>query len=658
MLRELPLLLVLFGCFLFWLEKQQRDELHSSNAELARLSAQMTVNAVEASMTDQQAHCVWERLEERLFLGSGAGARIVNARGEVLHSTDPEFDGHVFEISDPSCTLCHEGGSTETATRSLFQQQEDDTHTNLCAVSLTNSEECQVCHAGDGVKLGTVFVEVPLQSGERLISRTRNSLIAAGAVAYLLTLLITGFVTRRYIDRPLKYLLRGAREIGAGNLDSTVELPEKSELSILADAFNRSTRQLRESIQKVEYQRDDLRMLYFIADELGQSVEPEERRRRAVELVGTIFGSDCLLIAGHFHPESRVFHGTLTYRHAGSEITEVPFGEGQEVPDIPFYAPEAYRRWLDGELDGKLMIRDGTNVAYPLERRGRRLGLIMAPALKKSAFADGRPTAANPLVVKAFAKHLALALDLTELRREYVQQGRLAAVGAIVAGISHCLKNTLNGLRGGLYVVDRAMENDNAERLEQGWKVLTSSVRQIERLSLDMLYFSRAHQPKLVLTNPNLILQEVVDLLTESAADQGITVRAKLYEDIGKMYLDRLAIYRIVLNLATNAVDACVEAETGGDLVVVKSAVTDEALQISVEDNGVGMSELTQKRMYEQFFSTKLGRGTGLGLPVVKKVLEEQGGSLAVESTLGEGSIFTLSFPRKVEPEGPRRSGD
>jgi len=652
MLRELPLLLVLCVCILMWLDQQQRAELDAYDTELARLSAAVTVSAVEKAMTTQPsepsdpAHRVWNQLAEHLALDESVSIQIVDAQGVVVHSTDPHTEHQDYCITDTACTLCHEGGSEEATTKSLYHEGADDTRVRLYAASLGNAEECHTCHASDGVKLGTIYVEHPLQRTERFISRTRNGLIAAVVLAYLVSLLITGLVTRRYIDRPLKYLLRGAREIGAGNLDSTVELPERSELSVLADAFNHSTRQLKESIQEIEYQRDDLRTLYYIADQLGQRVEPEERRRRAVELVGTIFESDCFLIAGHFHHESRMFDGTLTYLDEHSQIVEVPFGDPDDLPEISFYAPTIVDRWMAGDLDGHLMIRDGANVGYPLERRNRRLGLIIAPALPPSAFRDGRPTAANPRVVKAFAKHLALALDLSELRREYLQQGRLAAVGAVVAGLSHCLKNTLNGLRGGVYVVDRAMESNNPDRLEQGWKVLTSSVQQIERLSLDMLYFSRAHQPKLTLIDPNRILKEIVALLTRSSADQGVEVRADLDVDIGKVHLDRLSIYRVVLNLATNAVDACVESPDGGDLVVIRSRSTDDEVLISVEDNGVGMSEITRKRMYEQFFSTKLGRGTGLGLPVVKKILEEQGGALEVESTLGRGSTFTIRLPR------------
>jgi len=650
-LRELPLLLGLLACLLAWLDAQQGDVLRPLDGEVNRLSALAAMSTVEASMAAGGEDRDWALLAARLSPGEGENVRIVDVQGRVLHPTDPEPGESVQPLTDPSCALCHEGGVEEATTRSLFLPTPGDGRTTLSAVPLFNGGACRACHAADGPKLGVVFVEHPIPPTARLVQRSRIGLITAAALAYVVSVLVTGLVLRRYIDRPLKHLLKGAREIGAGNLDSTVELPEKSELSVLADTFNRSTAQLRESIQQIEYQRDDLQTLYHIADQLGQSVEPGERRRRAVELVGTIFESDCLLIAGYFHAESDVFHGTLTYRDEGSEVIEDRFEEGDGVLGVSFYAPNTVERWLRGELDGEFLVREGPTVAFPLERRGRRLGLIMAPALKPSEYADGRVTAANPLVVRAFLKHLALALDLSELRREYVRQGRLAAIGGIVAGLSHCLKNTLNGLRGGLYVVDRAMENKNPERLAQGWKVLSTSVHQIERLSLNMLYFSRDHRPKLERIDPNQILREVVDLLGESSASQGVTVSAELDDEIGAMPLDRLAIYRAVLNLATNAVDACVDAETGGDAVLVRSAAAGDELRIVIEDNGIGMSELTRKRMYEQFFSTKHGKGTGLGLPVVKKILEEHGGSLAVESSLGVGTTFTIHLPRVTDEE-------
>ncbi len=646
---ELPLLLLLFVCLLFWLTAALKDELHASNLEHAQQTAQAATSAVEASMKSQQALGIWERVDQRLSPGQGVRVHFINPQAEVSHSTDSAMQGHAYRLGDPPCASCHEGGSKTATAQTAFPKGPDGTRSSVYVAPLRNREECRSCHPNDGAKLGMVYVEHSFEGAERLIGRTRNGLIATVTVGYLLTLLISGFVTRRYIDLPVKRLLKGAREIGAGNLDSTVELPVKSELSVLADTFNQSTKQLRESIQQTERQRDDLKHLYFIAEQLGQSVEPDERRRLAVELVGNIFQCDSLLIAGHFHRESGVFDGTLTYRDGDSEIVEVVFHDTEGMPAISFCVPAIVDRWLEGELEEGHTVREGATVAYPLERRGRRLGLIMAPALKVDEYADGRATAANPLVVRAFLRHLAIALNLSQLRRVHQQQARLAAIGGIVAGLSHCLKNTLNGLRGGLYVVDRAMETGKTDRLERGWKVLRGSVRQIERLTLDMLFFSREHQPDLKLADPNQILQEIVDLLNQSAASQGVTVSAEFDKNVGKMRLDRMAIYRAVLNLASNAVDACSDSEDRGDSVVLRSLAISNALLIAVEDNGVGMDERTQKRMYEQFFSTKMGRGTGLGLPVVMKILEEQGGSLVVESALGEGTTFTIRLPKAVK---------
>jgi signal transduction histidine kinase/HAMP domain-containing protein len=481
-----------------------------------------------------------------------------------------------------------------------------------------------------------------------LIRTTRIGLIITGVLACLLTFVSTRFVLGRYLNRPLQRLVTGARALGSGDLELDIRLPKQTELSILAETFNQSAKQLREGIQKITDQRDDLQTLYFIADQLSQTIKPEERRRRAVEIVGSIFKSDCLIITGHTHPETREFHGMLTYRDSGPEIRELPIGENQADPEISFFSPGLFKQWLRGELDGR--IRDAGIVAYPLERRGRRLGLTMAPARRRSETPDGRSTAASPKVVRAFLKHLAIALELSELQREYGRQERLAAVGETVAGLSHCIKNTLNGLRGGLYVVERAMETDNEERLEQGWKVLTNSVREIERLSLDMLYFVGERKPQLKPVNPNKILNEIVNLLAEQTSHHGVSLKADLDEGIGQVMLDRLAVYRAVLNLVTNAVDACYESENG-DLVTVRSRATAEELVLSIQDNGVGMSEFTRQRVFERYFSTKAARGTGLGLPVVKKIMDEMGGHVVVESTLGQGSTFHLHLPRKTAEE-------
>ena len=136
-----------------------------------------------------------------------------------------------------------------------------------------------------------------------------------------------------------------------------------------------------------------------------------------------------------------------------------------------------------------------------------------------------------------------------------------------------------------------------------------------------------------------------MDLLREMAADQGVELRAALDEGIGVQALDRTMIYRAILNLVSNAIDACSESESG-DLVSVRSRGTPDEVVLTVEDNGIGMSDEIKSRLFTRFFSTKASRGTGLGLSVVKKITEEHGGTLRIRSEPGKGSEFHIHLPR------------
>jgi signal transduction histidine kinase len=222
---------------------------------------------------------------------------------------------------------------------------------------------------------------------------------------------------------------------------------------------------------------------------------------------------------------------------------------------------------------------------------------------------------------------------------------RLAAIGEIVARVAHYQKNLLNGLRGGLYVTNGAMAKGDQEDLREGWRMLHGSVQRIERLTLDMLYYVKGRVPRREPADVNEVIQEVVDQMREAAAQRNVELQAELGEGAGGQSFDRVAIHRAILDLVSNAIDACAESESG-QLVSLESHATLDEIVVTVADNGVGMSDEVRSNLFVRFFSTKGGQGTGLGLPVVKKVVEEHGGILEVESKLGEGSVFQLRFPK------------
>ncbi len=236
------------------------------------------------------------------------------------------------------------------------------------------------------------------------------------------------------------------------------------------------------------------------------------------------------------------------------------------------------------------------------------------------------------------------------LERKNAQLQWLAAIGETVAGIIHYQKNLLNGLRGGLYITDGALEKGDKEKLRTGWHMLNNSMQQMEKLTLDMLYYAKERVPMREPTDLNQVLQEIIDFMQETAASRGVGFRAEFDEEIGLESFDRAAIFRAVLNLVCNAIDACTEAESGNLVTLRTQTVADEVV-ITVADNGIGMSDDVLSNLFVRFFSTKGGQGTGLGLPLVKKIVEEHGGTLEVESKLGQGSAFHLHFPKTPEAD-------
>lgn len=644
MARQLPLLFVLFVGLLYWLENHLEEAFYATNLEFVERLSEMAVSSVQISMESKEPGRLWEKVEQLVPADGDTQLRIINKQGAVLFSSEPDTRGQTFDLSDAPCMPCHVDGSAQASVRSKFIDEPLGKPYTVFVAPLRNTETCRSCHKDDGAILGMVYVRHSLESVNRMVRTIQVGLILAGAFGLFFTILTTRVFLGRYLNQPLNLLVAGARALGSGYLHQKIRLSEQTELTLLADTFNESGERLKQSMQEIRSHQDDLQDLYSIADQLSRSIQPEERRRRAMELVGSIFKSDCLIIAGHFHSESHVFHGTITYRKEG-EILERSFSGEEDLPAVPFYSSSIVGRWLRNELDKKFRIREGSTVAFPLERHGQRLGIILAPDRGEEDSPSGRTRTVNPKVVKAFIKHLAVALELSELQRERFKQERLAAIGETVAGLAHCLRNTLNELRGGQYIVESAMRNEDQNKLQDGWRILKGGVRHVERLTLDMLFYTSDRKPKREAVDPNRILKEVIELLKESARNQRITLRGEFDDRMEPVLMDRAAFQQAVLNLVTNAIDACVESETG-DQVIIESHDREVDVLFTIEDKGIGMDIDTVKRIFERFYTTRPWKAVGLGLPVVKKIVEAHGGTIEVKSVLGKGTIFYLQLPK------------
>jgi len=235
--------------------------------------------------------------------------------------------------------------------------------------------------------------------------------------------------------------------------------------------------------------------------------------------------------------------------------------------------------------------------------------------------------------------------------RKLVEAERLAAVGQTVAGLSHAIKNITGGLKGGAFVLEKGIELGEQKYLMQGWEMIKGNVDKITNLSMDLLNYGKDIRPDFQVCDPNQPLREVVDLMGPRAKEHNIDLRTQFDKDIGPCQFDPDLIHRSLLNLVTNALDACIEDSGKKEKRVMVRTIKKRGwgVEYQVEDTGCGMNAEIKKKIFQSFFSTKGTDGTGIGLMITKKIIDEHKGEITAESKVGVGSTFVIRIPKGLK---------
>lgn len=238
-----------------------------------------------------------------------------------------------------------------------------------------------------------------------------------------------------------------------------------------------------------------------------------------------------------------------------------------------------------------------------------------------------------------------MATNITELK---LLQNELAILGETIAGMSHTVKNILSGLEGGVYVVDSGLRSGREEKVRVGWDMVKKNVEKVSELVKDILYASKERKPDYRECDPGKIILEVHDLYEAKARAKGVELIKDFQLEMGPALLDPNGIHSVLSNLVSNAVTACAGAPAKGNRhVILAGRMKDRKLLLQVTDNGVGMPEEVKQNLFKKFYSTKGAKGTGLGLVVTRKIVEEHGGRIEVASRVGEGTSFSVEIPLK-----------
>lgn len=249
---------------------------------------------------------------------------------------------------------------------------------------------------------------------------------------------------------------------------------------------------------------------------------------------------------------------------------------------------------------------------------------------------------------------LEMSTNITEIKQ---LQGELAILGETIAGMSHDIKNILSGLQGGVYVVDSGLARNRPERLEAGWNMVKNNVSKVSDLVKGILYASKERTPEYEEYDPAQLLTEVCDLFERRACDQRVMLVRNFESPMERVLLDPTGMHRALSNLVSNALEACNTLEEDrGHRVTVGADIRDSRLVLEVTDDGEGMPEDVKSRLFNKFCSTKGSKGTGLGLVITRKVVEEHGGSIRVESEPGIGTSFFIEIPVRTAASEPVRA--
>ena len=276
-------------------------------------------------------------------------------------------------------------------------------------------------------------------------------------------------------------------------------------------------------------------------------------------------------------------------------------------------------------------------MCVPLTGKEGSLGVIYVDTLlSRGAFGE------EDLELLTIIGHQAgMAIENSRLYEENLRKERLAGIGMAVAGMAHYIKNIIQGLKSGETVIDLALNRKKFQLLSQGWTAVKRSINRVEELVLNMLSYSREKRIEKREVSLNSLLEEVVELFKERAREKKVRLKFLPDPQVKSIYADPLGIHRAVTNMVTNALEAVGER---GEIIVSSQRVPG-GVEVRIKDDGKGISPDILPRIFQPFYTEKEGRGTGLGLAVTRKIIQEHEGKIEVDSQPGKGTEFRIFLP-------------
>jgi PAS domain S-box-containing protein len=237
-----------------------------------------------------------------------------------------------------------------------------------------------------------------------------------------------------------------------------------------------------------------------------------------------------------------------------------------------------------------------------------------------------------------------MSTNITQIRE---LQDHLSSLGLKIGSISHGIKSLLTGLDGGMYLMETGFTKDKPERVHAGYEDLKTIVSRIRKLVHNILFFAKERALKRDRVDVLNFAEDVASTVEPKIKASGIEFVRDFDSLPGEVEMDAGVLRLALINILENALDACIENETQKNhKIAFRVQGDDTQITFEIKDNGIGMDRETRDSLFTLFFSSKGNKGTGLGLFIADKIIDQHGGQITVESRPGRGSNFKVTIPK------------
>ena len=518
-----------------------------------------------------------------------------------------------LELEDRACAICHDhedpGGANPETVDVVIDRAEGDRCLSVIAPIL-NEPRCRnaACHVHAAAPpiLGFLNADYSLQRVDATANDRRVIIAVTVAASLTLGIVALWLMFTRLLERPISGLIAGTQQIAANRLDFRFDQKRTDEFGVLEASFNTMT-------GRIQAHRDELRSAMEYLEGIVENsadiiitVTPDgfiETFNRGAEQA---LGFNRIELIGR----------RIETLFAYPQERAVAIAQLKETDNVRNY--ETHFLAKDGQIHNVLLT-----LSWLRDREGNHIGTF------------------------------GISKDVTQekmLLRELVQSHRFAAIGQAVTGIQHAIKNMLNALKGGAYLVRNGMVRDNRERIEEGWAMIEEGIERIGGLSRNMLNYAKEWKLELERVDLNDLVAHICELNRQAAAEQGVALRHEVPDGLPAVLCDPKLIHMAATDILVNAIDACTWKDyRGGESaeVMLRSFLTDDGrlFVIEIRDNGCGMDDEIKGNIFIPFFSTKKTLGTGLGLALTDRIINVHGGKITVESEPDRGTAFRIHLP-------------